>query len=372
MLAKLAGYGRDVDAWMIVKKEALRKFVVCDDGRLYHPVIAEKANDAWEKKKAFKARTEAARAARLQKLSQSDDKKPTDDVTISVTENIGQSVTGSKGEGEGQGTGEKRKIDAPEGSGGEKQKRKSRISPEAQPGPADLEHAATAGVSPRIEWPKFRDHHIAKGSLMADWSAAWRTWCANAKQFGRAAPNSMPALSLAPPPTEITPDRWREALRDYCARSGSGWHQGVFGPDPEMSNCRCPEFCGSFPTLGASSSCQSEHENDLRELPHENRNALEDRSAAPTGRGENAQPDRGGNAPQAERDQTHAERERRIGRAAGAPSTAGSRAVSAQGRGRQGATRDGYAKREGGESAGRKEIQGRRLGAGANARRRHN
>jgi hypothetical protein len=240
MLAKLAGYGRDVDAWMIVKKEALRKFVVCDDGRLYHPVIAEKANDAWEKKKAFKARTEAARAARLQKLSQSDDKKPTDDVTISVTENIGQSVTGSKGEGEGQGTGEKRKIDAPEGSGGEKQKRKSRISPEAQPGPADLEHAATAGVSPRIEWPKFRDHHIAKGSLMADWSAAWRTWCANAKQFGRAAPNSMPALSLAPPPTEITPDRWREALRDYCARSGSGWHQGVFGPDPEMSNCRCP------------------------------------------------------------------------------------------------------------------------------------
>jgi hypothetical protein len=49
-----------------------------------------------------------------------------------------------------------------------------------------------------------------------------------------------PSLSLAPPPAEITPDRWREVLRDYCARSGSGWHQGVFGPDPEMSNCRCP------------------------------------------------------------------------------------------------------------------------------------
>jgi hypothetical protein len=28
------------------------------------------------------------------------------------------------------------------------------------------------------------DHHRAKGSLMADWGAAWRTWMANTKRFG--------------------------------------------------------------------------------------------------------------------------------------------------------------------------------------------
>ena len=30
----------------------------------------------------------------------------------------------------------------------------------------------------------FRDHHTAKGSLMKDWDAAWRTWCKNDQKFG--------------------------------------------------------------------------------------------------------------------------------------------------------------------------------------------
>ena len=33
------------------------------------------------------------------------------------------------------------------------------------------------------EWPKFVDHHAAKGSVMSDWLAAWRTWCRNALEF---------------------------------------------------------------------------------------------------------------------------------------------------------------------------------------------
>jgi hypothetical protein len=30
-----------------------------------------------------------------------------------------------------------------------------------------------------IEAQKFRDHHVSKGSTMADWPAAWRTWWGN-------------------------------------------------------------------------------------------------------------------------------------------------------------------------------------------------
>jgi len=66
-LARMAGFGRDVDGWENLKTEALHGFVLCSDGRYYHPVIAEKARDAWEAKKSQRARTAAATAARAAK-----------------------------------------------------------------------------------------------------------------------------------------------------------------------------------------------------------------------------------------------------------------------------------------------------------------
>lgn len=36
------------------------------------------------------------------------------------------------------------------------------------------------------EFQRFRDHHTAKGSVMADWPAAWRTWVSNWRSFQRA------------------------------------------------------------------------------------------------------------------------------------------------------------------------------------------
>lgn len=49
-LAKVAGYGRVVKEWMNVRDGALHGWVKCADGRLYHPVVAEKANESWYKK----------------------------------------------------------------------------------------------------------------------------------------------------------------------------------------------------------------------------------------------------------------------------------------------------------------------------------
>jgi Protein of unknown function (DUF1376)/DnaA N-terminal domain len=57
VLAQLAGYGRAVAAWLVVKQGALRNFVTCSDGRLYHPVVAEKARDAWDGKLHQRHRT---------------------------------------------------------------------------------------------------------------------------------------------------------------------------------------------------------------------------------------------------------------------------------------------------------------------------
>ena len=50
VLSQLAGYGRAVREWKGVRAGALHGFVKCADGRLYHPVVAEKAGKAWLEK----------------------------------------------------------------------------------------------------------------------------------------------------------------------------------------------------------------------------------------------------------------------------------------------------------------------------------
>lgn len=50
VLSQLAGFGRVVKEWLRVRDGALRSFVKCSDGRLYHPVVVEKAVEAWSGK----------------------------------------------------------------------------------------------------------------------------------------------------------------------------------------------------------------------------------------------------------------------------------------------------------------------------------
>lgn len=67
-----------------------------------------------------------------------------------------------------------------------KRKPLAAISADAQPNESDRASALAANLYNghfREEWQKFRDHHLAKGSLMADWSAAWRTWLRNMQRY---------------------------------------------------------------------------------------------------------------------------------------------------------------------------------------------
>lgn len=98
-LCRLAELGRDLKSWRKIAVEALHGWSECSDGRLYHSVVAEGVNDAWQRKCAQHDRTEAARVARAAKrLSQSCQPPP----RASVTENATEDVTGSKGQGQGQ------------------------------------------------------------------------------------------------------------------------------------------------------------------------------------------------------------------------------------------------------------------------------
>jgi hypothetical protein len=63
-LCRLAELGRDLKAWKTVREVALHGWIKCSDGRLYHPVVSEKANEAWERKQAQRARSAKGNAAR--------------------------------------------------------------------------------------------------------------------------------------------------------------------------------------------------------------------------------------------------------------------------------------------------------------------
>lgn len=87
MLATLSETGI---AWKRCRQHVLRGWVRCSDGRLYHPVVCEKALESHKIKAAQKARTEAARLAKANK-----NRSVTEPVTTSVTEPVTDTVTGS-------------------------------------------------------------------------------------------------------------------------------------------------------------------------------------------------------------------------------------------------------------------------------------
>jgi hypothetical protein len=79
LLANLAGYGRDLEGWESVRVDALRGFVECSDGRLYHPIVCEKAIEADEQRSKQRKRTEAATAARRNAQRNDNRKEERDD-----------------------------------------------------------------------------------------------------------------------------------------------------------------------------------------------------------------------------------------------------------------------------------------------------
>jgi len=107
-MAKAAGYGRVVKEWMRVKDGALRGFVECSDGRLYHPVVAERAREAWRSKLEQRWRTECARIKKHNERHHTNIARPSFVDWMNAGCPQGQHLpvtdeTTSKGQGEGQG-----------------------------------------------------------------------------------------------------------------------------------------------------------------------------------------------------------------------------------------------------------------------------
>lgn len=98
ILARMAELGRDVDAWKALRTMALHGWVKCSDGRLYHPTVCEKANEAWTMKIRKRAGAEHTNSVKKQKggASQSVTQSVTDSATVSAADSATHTATGSE------------------------------------------------------------------------------------------------------------------------------------------------------------------------------------------------------------------------------------------------------------------------------------
>lgn len=154
-IAKQAGYaqrGKIAREWAGVRPGALRGWVLCSDGRLYHPVVAEKARDAWAAKLQQRWRTECGRIKKHNDRHEGANvPKPTYEEWVSLGCPQGQLLyvpgdkagrpqdntgdTHSKRQGEGQGEGQGDSSSVPIGTDG---------VPPAPPAPKSPEEMAKA------------------------------------------------------------------------------------------------------------------------------------------------------------------------------------------------------------------------------------
>ncbi|HEV2674127.1 MAG TPA: DUF1376 domain-containing protein [Aliidongia sp.] len=92
VLSAFSGAG---SKWKKVRDVALRGFVKCSDGRLYHAVLCEDVRNAAKKREAFKERTKAATEARKSRVAQRGD-----DVTLTIDDDVTLNVTSVQGQGQ--------------------------------------------------------------------------------------------------------------------------------------------------------------------------------------------------------------------------------------------------------------------------------
>lgn len=144
-LCRLAELARDLKTWAKVKLGALRGWLLCTDGRLYHPVVAEGVNTALEAKAKQRAKTANARIAaldkRLKEAKTADDKARITEEINRLRQTLPQSLSQTlslpprEGEGEVKGKEKEKGINSsvPIGTGGEPpkgRKRREDMTPE--------------------------------------------------------------------------------------------------------------------------------------------------------------------------------------------------------------------------------------------------
>lgn len=184
ILAHLSGAGT---RWRKVRDMALRGFVKCDDGRLYHPLIADKANEAFHRREVFTEKREQDRA----RLRSWRDKKRAGNKSETRFTGIAETPSetpANKNDSSIEREREREKEPLDKSSGGAA-KRGTRLKSDfVVPSEWRTWAAQELGLSRSAvdtEAAKFVDYWHAKSGKDAtklDWQATWRNWCRNIRQ----------------------------------------------------------------------------------------------------------------------------------------------------------------------------------------------
>lgn len=260
LLASLAGFGRDLKGWKAVREAALRGFITCSDGRLYHPVIAEKAIEAGTKRRNQRGQTAAATEARrlAKELRDAELKAQRDaerNVERDVQRNDDRYDSGNAERDVHQGKGSEGK--GPESNRIEKTERGSLsvvkdsgkqgdgpwpIDDNYQPSEPAIEYAYSLGMKKadlNSELSKFAADGMALRKVSFDLDASFKKRCDQWFDYQRRNAPKAPASAAGPVrPEDLTPAFWDSAVKRWKSNE-SLWPRGV-GGEPGMVGCKCP------------------------------------------------------------------------------------------------------------------------------------
>jgi hypothetical protein len=87
-----------IKSWLAIKEEAMRGWVKCSDGRLYHPVVCELADEAYARRVKDRQRKEKWRNGKMGQNADGDGDKtgtePFQDAELDVPETVLEQMTG--------------------------------------------------------------------------------------------------------------------------------------------------------------------------------------------------------------------------------------------------------------------------------------
>lgn len=128
-------------------------------------------------------------------------------------------------------------VDAAPAPAPKKSKRqvKTTFPKDLEYGPAHEQVARKWGVPDERmlpEFEKWKSHHIAKGSLMSDWPAAWDYWCSNVNNYSSSrGPRNEPDRQYRPAGPRESP--FVAIIRDELAAEDRARRNGVPGRDAD-------------------------------------------------------------------------------------------------------------------------------------------
>lgn len=220
----LASFSRAGARWKKVRAMALHGFILCSDGRLYHPVVCAQVMKAWAKRRAYRNDQERLQKWREAKRgngtptpAETHNETGFNGVSETLNETASEMASESDRQGQGQGQKKERKnsplrppliLESPTAAASpppdSPRLRGSRLPSDWQASGDDEAFARSLGLNPARILASFRDYWTAKSGADAtklDWSATWRNWCRREAERGGKPPDQSGGAPSAANPT---------------------------------------------------------------------------------------------------------------------------------------------------------------------------